>query len=124
MLLLEFAERFQDFDNISENLRLVASPHLVETESAPLDVQMELIELKNNAQLVKKYEDKKRSTGDMESSCGVSQASRNSKKHSSALLNHLHGRNVILTNEISQEQISNPTGGHQSGYRNTTDALQ
>ena len=40
-------------------MRLFASPHLVETESAPLDVQMELIELKNNAQLVKKYEDKK-----------------------------------------------------------------
>lgn len=57
-LLLEFAERFQDFDKISENMRLVASPHLVETESAPLDVQMELIELKNNTQLVKKFEDK------------------------------------------------------------------
>ena len=54
-LLLEFAERFQDFDKISENMRLVAFPHLVETERAPLDVQMELIELKNNAQLVKKF---------------------------------------------------------------------
>ena len=53
MLLLEFAERFQDFDKSSENMRLVASPHLV---SAPLDVQ--LIELKNNAQLIKKFEDK------------------------------------------------------------------
>ena len=51
--LLEFAERFQDFDKISDNMKLVAS-HLVETESAPLDFQMELIELKkNNAQLVK-----------------------------------------------------------------------
>ena len=53
MLLLEFAERFQDFDKSSENMRLVASPHLV---SSPLDVQ--LIELKNNAQLIKKFEDK------------------------------------------------------------------
>ena len=53
MLLLEFAERFQDFDKSSENMRLVASPHLV---SAPLDVQ--LIELKNNAQLIKKFEHK------------------------------------------------------------------
>ena len=53
VLLLEFAERFQDFDKSSENMRLVASPHLV---SAPLDVQ--LIELKNNAQLIKKFEDK------------------------------------------------------------------
>lgn len=44
-LLLEFAERFQDFDKISDNMKLVAS-HLVETESAPLDFQMELIELK------------------------------------------------------------------------------
>ena len=64
--MLEFAELFEDYDKISENMRLFASPHLVETESALLDVQMELIELKNNAQLVKKYEDKKRSTGDME----------------------------------------------------------
>ena len=54
-LLLEFAERFQDYDKISENMRLFASPHLVETDSALLDVQMELIELTNNAQLVKKY---------------------------------------------------------------------
>lgn len=60
----------------------------------------------------------------MESNCGVSQASRSGKKYSSAVWKHLHVRRVIFTNEISQEQISNPTGGHQSDVRNTTDDLQ
>ncbi|KAG2463402.1 LPP protein, partial [Polypterus senegalus] len=54
-LLQEFANRFQDFEKISATIRLVASPHLVETESAPLHLQMELVELKNNEQLVKKF---------------------------------------------------------------------
>ena len=34
----------QDF---LKTLRLVAFPHLVETESAPMDLQMELLEIKN-----------------------------------------------------------------------------
>ncbi|KAG8232764.1 hypothetical protein J437_LFUL012903 [Ladona fulva] len=54
-LLQEFANRFQDFEKISATIRLVASPHLVETESAPLHLQMELVELKNNEQFVKKF---------------------------------------------------------------------
>ncbi|KAG8239675.1 hypothetical protein J437_LFUL013898 [Ladona fulva] len=54
-LLQEFANRFQDFEKISATIRLVASPHLVETESAQLHLQMELVELKNNEQLVKKF---------------------------------------------------------------------
>ncbi|KAG8225058.1 hypothetical protein J437_LFUL000036 [Ladona fulva] len=54
-LLQEFANHFQDFEKISATIRLVASPHLVVTESALLHLQMELVELKNNEQLVKKF---------------------------------------------------------------------
>lgn len=54
-VLQDFADRFQDFQKISQTLRLVAFPHLVETESAPLHLQMELIELKSNEQLVTKF---------------------------------------------------------------------
>ena len=56
-VLQDFADRFQDFGRISTTLRLVTFPHLVETESAPLNLQMELVELKNNKQLVKKFKD-------------------------------------------------------------------
>ena len=37
-LLQEFADRFQDFEKISATVRLVASPHLVKTDDAPLDL--------------------------------------------------------------------------------------
>ena len=40
---------------ISPTLRLVAFPHLMETETAPLHVQLELIELKNDEQLLNKF---------------------------------------------------------------------
>jgi len=55
IVLQDFADRFQDFGNISTTLRLIAFTHLMETESAPLYLQMELVELKNNEQLVKKF---------------------------------------------------------------------
>ena len=43
----DFADRFPDFGRISTTLRLVfAFPHLVETETAQLNLQMELVELK------------------------------------------------------------------------------
>ena len=41
-VLQNFADRFQDFEKISQTLRLLAFPHLVDTESAPLDLQMKL----------------------------------------------------------------------------------
>ena len=47
-VLQEFSHRFQDFERISDTTRLVAYPHLVETETAPLNFQMELVELKND----------------------------------------------------------------------------
>ena len=56
-VLQEFADRFQDFEKISEATTDVAFPHLVETENAPLSLQMELVELKNNKQLLKKFKD-------------------------------------------------------------------
>ena len=52
-VLQEFSNRFQDFERISDTTRLVAYPHLVETETAPLNLQMELVELKNEEQFVK-----------------------------------------------------------------------
>ena len=54
-VLQDFADRFQDFEKISPTLKLVAFPHLVDTESAPLHLQMELLELKNNEKLVAKF---------------------------------------------------------------------
>ena len=54
-VLQDFADRFQDFKKISQTLRLVAFPHLVDTESAPIYIQMELVELKNDEKLVAKF---------------------------------------------------------------------
>ena len=56
-VLQKFSYRFQDFERISDTTRLVAFPHLVETETAPLNLQMELVELKNDEQFVKKFKD-------------------------------------------------------------------
>ena len=56
-VLQEFSTRFQDFERISDTARLVAYPHLVEIETALLNLQMELVELKNDEQFVKKFED-------------------------------------------------------------------
>ena len=53
----EFSYRFQDCETISDTTKLVAHPHLVETETAPLHLQMELVELKDDEQLVKKFKD-------------------------------------------------------------------
>ena len=57
-VLQEFSYRFQDFERISNTTRLVAYPHLIETETAPLNLPMELVELKNDEQFVKKFKDK------------------------------------------------------------------
>ena len=56
-VLQEFSNGFQGFERISDPTRLVAYPHLVETESASLNLQMELFELKNDEQFVKKFRD-------------------------------------------------------------------
>ena len=56
-VLQDFSDRFQDFEKISKTLRLVAFPHLVKTESASMDLQMELVKIKNDEQLVQKYKD-------------------------------------------------------------------
>ena len=47
-VLQEFSNRFQNFERISDKSRVVAYPHLVETETEPLNLQMELVELKND----------------------------------------------------------------------------
>ena len=43
---------------IVPTLRLVITPHLVETDNALLDLQMELVELKSDEQLLKKFDEK------------------------------------------------------------------
>ena len=58
MILQEFSNRFQDFERISDTTRLVVYLHLVETETAPLNLQMELVELKNDEQFVKNLKTK------------------------------------------------------------------
>ena len=55
----DFSDRFQDFEKISKTLRLVAFPHLVETESAPMDLQTELVKIKNDEHIVQKFKTKK-----------------------------------------------------------------
>ena len=52
-VLQEFSIRFQELKRISDTTRLVAYPHLVETETAPLNLQMELVELKKHKHFVK-----------------------------------------------------------------------
>ena len=37
-VLQEFSNSFEDFERISDTTRLVAYPHLVETETAPLNL--------------------------------------------------------------------------------------
>ena len=54
-VLQEFSNRFQDFERISDTTRLVAYPHLVEIETALLNLQMELVELKNDKHFVEKF---------------------------------------------------------------------
>ena len=56
-VLQEFSYRFQDFERISDTTRLVVYSHLVETETALLNLQMKLVELKNDEQFVKKFKD-------------------------------------------------------------------
>ena len=56
-VLQEFSNRFRDFEKISDTTRLVAYAHVVETETAPLNLQMELVELKKDEQFVKKFKD-------------------------------------------------------------------
>ena len=54
-----FLTVFKIFRKFKKLLRLVAFSHLVETESAPIDLQMELVDIKNDEQLVQKFKAKK-----------------------------------------------------------------
>ena len=56
-VLLEFSGSFQDFERISDTTRLVAYLRLLETETALLNLPMELVELMNDKQFVKKFKD-------------------------------------------------------------------
>jgi len=80
-VLQDFADRFQDFERLSATLRLAAFPHVVENDSAPLHLQMELVELKNNEHLVKKFR-RRKSAGYVEERILISNATRIGKKNS------------------------------------------
>ena len=61
MFLMQYCRIFLNVFKILrkfQKLRLVAFPHLVETESVPMDLQMEPVEIKNDEQLVQKFKDK------------------------------------------------------------------
>ena len=47
-ILKQFDDRFGEFHGMKKQLQLVSAPQTVETESAPLELQMELLELKND----------------------------------------------------------------------------
>ena len=52
-----FLTVFKILRKFQKTSRLVAFPHLVEAESAPMDLQMELVKIKNDEQLVQKFKD-------------------------------------------------------------------
>lgn len=54
-ILKQFDDRFGEFHGIKKQLQLVSAPHTVEIESAPLEFQMELLELKNDDLLKNKF---------------------------------------------------------------------
>ncbi|XP_065658059.1 general transcription factor II-I repeat domain-containing protein 2-like [Hydra vulgaris] len=58
-LIAEFNDRFKDFKEHNETLKLVFQPHLVEISTAPEYLQMELIELSEDSILKFLFENKK-----------------------------------------------------------------
>ena len=58
-VLQDFSDPFQDFEKISKTLRLVAFRRLVKTESASMDLQMELVEIRMMSSLYKSFRKKK-----------------------------------------------------------------
>ena len=57
ILAADFKRRFADFDNKKSSFELLSNPFAVDVESAPANLQMELIELQCNDALKKKYDD-------------------------------------------------------------------
>ncbi|KAL7879764.1 hypothetical protein SRHO_G00020180 [Serrasalmus rhombeus] len=55
-LRTEFARRFGDFEKQKKNFELLRNPFAVDVETAPVQIQMELIELQCNETLKAKYD--------------------------------------------------------------------
>ena len=54
-ILKQFNYRFREFYEMKKQLQLVSAPHIVETESTPLELQIELLKLKTNDFLKNKF---------------------------------------------------------------------
>ena len=122
-VLQEFSNRFQDFERISDTTWLVAYPHLIETETAPLNLQMELVELKNK-QFVKKFKDEEDLLDMGRGAVKYPNLQELAKKNFCSLWKHLREQSRIFKNEIFEEQIPNPIVRQQSGMWTTTHDIQ
>ncbi len=49
-----FNERFKEFENIKTSINLIYSPKIVEVSKAPIELQIELLELKNDNLFIEK----------------------------------------------------------------------
>ena len=116
VVLLGFSNRFKDFDRTSDTTKLVAYPHLVDTKTAPLNLQMELVELKNDKQFVKKFKDKE----------DLIDTWRGVVKYPNLqeLPRKTRVRSRIFKNEIFEEQVPNQIVRQQSGMLTTTNDIQ
>ena len=56
LLRVEFARRFSDFEAQKSNFELFRNPFAIDVETAPVNLQMELIELQCNGTLKAKYD--------------------------------------------------------------------
>jgi len=107
-VLQDFADRFQDFERISATLRLAAFPHLVETESAPLHPQMELLELK-------KFKDEENLLVDTWKSAVQYPLLQELARKTHSFWKHLCVRSSVFKNEVPEEQVPNLIVRQQSG---------
>ena len=98
---------------------LIAFPHLEETESKSLNLQMELIKLKNNEQLMKKLNYQKnlrpKKTGHVERCNWINKAAKGGQKTLILV------RSSVFKHEIFEKQVPNPIAKHWSGGGTTAD---
>ena len=51
----EFSRRFKDFKNIENEIHLISSPFVCNVNNAPIDVQLELIDLQSDPVLAEHF---------------------------------------------------------------------
>ena len=113
--LQDFADRFQDFEKISQTLRHVAFPHLVDTESAPFHLQMELMQLKNNEKLVAKFNQEENLIESWKSAMEYSLLPELTRE---TFWKHLSLRISIFNDEVLEERVSHTIVGRKFGVSN------